>query len=134
MFEKEIETSVTEKTVTAANKQRSMSNIRKKKLEKEIRQSSPQEVSREGKAFLASSAGALCLVQGDLLNAEAESLILDLQEVFDSVRSKNEEEATQPAIPKFTDILYTPFWKPRSSLCSIPGVPLISDACGRVPR
>jgi len=133
MIEQDIDTTVIERTVVAANKQRSMSNMRKKKLEKEIRQSSPQEVSREGKAFLASCVGALCLVQGDILKTEAESLAVDLQEVFDSVRSKNEDEVTQPAIPNFTEILYTPFWKPRS-LCSIPGVPLISDACGRVPR
>jgi len=135
MLEKEIKPSVIDRAIAAGNKQRSLTNIRKRKLEKQIRQSSPQEVSREGQQFLASCASALCLVQGDVLTDEATSLVGNLKEIFDTVKTRNEEEMTQPAVPQLKEILYNPFWRPRtSSLCLIAGAPLISDVCGRIPR
>eukprot|EP00548_Thalassiothrix_antarctica_P008529 CAMPEP_0194141690 /NCGR_PEP_ID=MMETSP0152-20130528/11083_1 /TAXON_ID=1049557 /ORGANISM="Thalassiothrix antarctica, Strain L6-D1" /LENGTH=926 /DNA_ID=CAMNT_0038840397 /DNA_START=188 /DNA_END=2968 /DNA_ORIENTATION=- len=135
MLEKGIKPTVIERAVAAGYKQRSLSNLRKRKLEKEIRQSSPQEVSREGKAFLASCASALCLVQGDVLTEEATSLVGNLKEIFDTVKTRNEDEMTQPAVPQLREILYNPLWKPRtSSLCLVAGAPLISDVCGRIPR
>jgi hypothetical protein len=131
----ELKAIVVERTIFDASRQTGLSPLRKRQIEGVIRQGSAQEVSREGKAFLASCSGALCLVQGDILPKEAISLIGELKALFDAVKSQSDEVTMQPAVPELADILYTPFWKPRSaSLCSIPGVQLISNSCGRIPR
>jgi hypothetical protein len=135
MLQTGIKSAVIDKTVIDANRQTGLSLLRKRQIVGVIREASAQEVAREGKSFLASCSGALCLVQGDILPTEALSLVSDLKVLFDAVKAPTDEEAQQPAVPRLSDILYKPFWRPRSaSLCSIPGVPLISDSCGRVPR
>lgn len=136
MLESEIKQTVVESTILDANRRSGRSILRKRQLTSVIQEAGPQEVSREGKEFLKSCSGALCLVQGDVLPKEAILLVGELKDLFDSVTRSNEDDTVnQPAVPELSDILYKPFWKPRSaSLCSIPGVPLISDSCGRIPR
>jgi insulysin len=127
--------SVVEKTVTDANRQRSLSPMRRRRLESEIREASSQDAAREAKAFLASCTGAIFFVQGDVLPNEALNMAKNIKEFFDRAKGRQEEESTQSATPEISEILYRPQWRPRSAaICSIPGVPLISDACGRIPR
>ena len=135
MLAKEIKSTVIERTVLDANRQIGISPSRKRRISSFIREASAQEVAREGKSFLASCSGGLCLVQGDILPNDAISLVTDLKAFFDALQAPPDEETKQPAMPKLSNILYKPFWRPRSaSICYIPGVPLISDSCGRIPR
>jgi insulysin len=135
MLAKEIKSTVIERTILDANRQTGISPSRKRRISSFIRGASAQEVAREGKSFLASCRGALCLVQGDILPKEAISLVSDLKSFFDALQAPADEETKQPAVPNLSNILYKPFWRPRSaSICYIPGVPLISDSCGRIPR
>lgn len=136
MLESGMKQTVVESTVLYANRKIGLSLVRKRKSLSVIREASAQEVSREGKEFLKSCSGALCLIQGDVLPKEAILLVGELKGLFDSAtRSEKDDTVKQPAVPELSEILYNPFWKPRSaSLCSIPGVPLISDSCGRIPR
>jgi hypothetical protein len=135
MLQTEILSSVREKAISDANRQSALSPLRRRKIIAAIKDASPQEVAREGKAFLTSCSGASCLIQGDLLPTEAMELVGSLKLHFDIFqRSPNDGVNQNVAVPSLSKILYKPYWRPRSSLCSIPGSPLISDACGRIPR
>lgn len=131
----ELKPSLVERTILDASRRPGLTPLRKRQIVEVIRKASAQEVAREGKTFLASSSGALCLVQGDILPKEAVALVGDIKSLFDAVKVRPEEVTALPAVPDLSEILYKPFWKPRSaSLCSIPGAQLISDPCGRIPR
>jgi hypothetical protein len=135
MLQAEILSSVREKAIGDANRQTALSPFRKRKIIAVIKDASSQEVAREGKSFLTSCSGASCLVQGDLLPPEAMELVGSLKLLFDAFQRSPEDGINQNvAVPSLSKILYKPFWRPRPSLCSIPGTPLISDSCGRIPR
>jgi hypothetical protein len=116
------------------NRQQGLSPLRKRQTIKVLNEATAQQASTEGGIFLYSCTGAICLAQGDLLPNEAIILISDIKAIFDEVMS-NDDRIQKAAVPDLKEILYKPMWKPRgSSPCAIPGVPLISDACGRVQR
>ena len=128
-----IDPSVTSMAVTDATRQSGVSTIRKGQIINAIRSSTPQQAAAEGVAFLASCQGAVCLAQGDLLPKEATDLTRDIKLVFGPAIDTG-PNASEPAVPSLQSILYKPMWKPRSTICLIPGVPLICNACGRIPR
>jgi len=130
----ELKPSVIVTAVMDTNRQQGLSPLRKRQTIKVLNEATAQQASTEGGIFLYSCTGAICLAQGDLLPNEAIILISDIKAIFDEVMS-NDDRIQKAAVPDLKEILYKPMWKPRgSSPCAIPGVPLISDACGRVQR
>jgi len=70
-----------------------------------------------------------------MLPTEVSSLFDALEQIFRGELGTRAKTETATAIPSIDDLTYAPVWKPRlGSSCTVPGVPLISDACGRVPR
>jgi insulysin len=126
--------SVTDTAIAGANRATGVTLQRKRRIISNLRRSTAYETAAEGIAFLRSCTGAVCFAEGDLLRKEVYELRDDLKGIFSqSVGSTG--RPLQTATPAIDDLLYKPFWKPRSaSPCSISGVPLMSDACGRLPR
>jgi transcriptional regulator of met regulon len=125
--------SVTDTAVAGASRVEGMAIQRKRRLISNLRQSTAYETAAEAIAFLRSCTGAVCFAEGDLPQKEVYALRDDLKEIFRPVVGPSGSAST--AKPAIDDLLYKPLWKPRSaSSCTISGVPLISDACGRTPR
>ena len=130
----ELKASVVETAAMDANRQPSLSPLRKRQIVNVLNDATPEEAATEGGIFLYSCTGAICLAQGDMLPNEAISVISDVKAIFDEVMARD-PLMQKAAVPDLKEILYKPIWKPRgASQCTIPGVPLISDACGRIPR
>jgi hypothetical protein len=94
-------------------------------------------VALEGIAFLQSCTSAVCFSEGDLTLNETESLLKNVQTILkDSIGAISiKDEQNISTIPSVEDLIETPNWKPRNaSPCCIPGVSLMSDVCGRIPR
>lgn len=107
--------------------------MRRRQLISNLRGSKASDAAFEGIAFLRSCHGATCFAEGDLTPSTCEALMKDLQDIFAVATGGGSGSTT--ATPTVEDLVYTSNWKPRSaSSCSIPGVSLISDACGRIPR
>jgi hypothetical protein len=96
-----------------------------------LRRASAYEAAAEGIAFLRSCTGGVCFAQGDLLYSEVMGLLEDLKMIIEP--SLGQSRVSKAATPEITDLLYKSNWKPSGS-CSISGVSLVSDACGRLPR
>jgi len=128
----EVSTQVLEASLRNTNRFR-MSPQRKALVTATLKQTTAPDAAREGTAFFRSCSGAVCFSQGDFLPAEALSLLADLKDIFRKTTGTNVRPV--PAIPEVTDLLYRANWIPRAaSVCTIPGAPLVSDPCGRVPR
>ena len=106
-------------------------------LNRETASSSPrqipdQEVANQGSYFLKCTTGAVMITQGDILPKEGNKLLDEVRTIF---RDYGKGALYYDANPNLRDLLYTPYWRPRdASPCLLPGVHLISEACGRVPR
>lgn len=133
---------VTNAAVREVNSARGMSSFRKRTLVSSVRRSTAYEAAAEGLAFFQSVEGAVCFAQGDLMPDEVQDIAKDVRDIFDLVigdesRSSRSSSwtTTRPALPDLQSLVYLPVWKPRfGSPCGIAGVPLIADACGRIPR
>lgn len=128
----QLDPTVVDMSVFIANRATSLSPLRKRQIVSKIKESRSSEVALEGYSFLKSCSSAIVLAQGDLLPKEAVGLVNDLQGIF--VDDMSNDGSQTSAVPPLGDVLYKPYWKPRSSSCSIPGVPLVSNACGRIQR
>ena len=107
--------------------------LRKRQIIGNLRTGTALDAAAEGLAFLNSCDGGLAFAQGDLLNDEAVELCKEIKSIFSRVATENYGSPVQPN--SLGEILYNPLWKPKtSSPFLIPGVALISDACGRVQR
>jgi transcriptional regulator of met regulon len=125
--------SVTDTAVAGASRVEGMAIQRQRRLVSNLRRSTAYETAAEAIAFLRSCTGAVCFAQGDLPPKEVYELRDDLKEIFRPVVGPS--GSSSPATPSIDDLLYKPVWKPRSApSCTISGVPLISNACGRIPR
>mmetsp|Transcript_23282 Transcript_23282/g.45042 ORF Transcript_23282/g.45042 Transcript_23282/m.45042 type:complete len:1027 (+) Transcript_23282:268-3348(+) len=90
-----------------------------------------REVGMEGLALMNSIAGGYLISQGDVLPNESRLLVTSLQQIFGGFKVSIDPFPEPP----LREVMYKPYWKPRdASSCLLPGVTLISDACGRVPR
>jgi hypothetical protein len=112
---------------------------RRRAIAAELRTARAADVAAEGRALWASVRAMLVLAQGDLLPVEA----LSLADAF-------RERAAAPAAggglagggadaeqwPALGELLYMPRWSParEGDPCLLPGVQLVADACGRIPR
>lgn len=111
-----------------------VSQLRKRQIISAMKDSTAFDAAVEGISFFKSCNGAFFLTQGDLLPAESILLREELKEIFRPIMIGMNGN-TPSATPRILDLLYKPIWKPRSaSPCAIPGMHLVSDACGRVPR
>ena len=128
--------SITSIALANASRAPGLSPGRRRRIMSNLRSSTAYDAASEGIAFLRSCTGTVCFADGDLLRSETIELVESLQEILsDSLGSQIQKQTEAPATPALQDILYRPVWKPRSaSACSVAGVPLISDACGRIPR
>jgi insulysin len=110
---------------------------RRSRVISNLRSSSAADAAAEGVAFLRSCSGAVAFAQGDLRPQEVEELMSDLKSIF--LESSDDRafsgRLSSSAIPTIGDLVYAPQWKPRyGSPCMLPGMVLLSDPCGRVPR
>ena len=95
------------------------------------RQVTEKDVAEQGLLLLRCTSGGVLVSQGDVLPNESSKLLADLQYVFREFCSASSFSVHV----EIRDLLYRPFWMPRdSSPCLLPGISLISDACGRIPR
>ena len=109
------------------------SPLRKRQIVGNLRTSRDLDAAAEGLAFLNSCDGGVAFSQGDLLHDEAVQLCKEIKSIFSRVATENYRDPVQPS--SLQELLYKPYWKPKtSSPLLIPGVALISDACGRVQR
>lgn len=128
-----MDATVVDMALLYANRATSISPLRKRQIISRMKDASASEVALEGYLFLKSCSTAICLAQGDLLPKEAAGLVNDLQGIF--VDAMNTDAFQTSAVPPIGEVLYKPYWRPRgASSCAIPGVPLISNACGRILR
>jgi transcriptional regulator of met regulon len=124
---------VTDTAVAGASRVEGMAIQRQRRLISNLRRSTAYETAAEAIAFLRSCTGAVCFAEGDLPAKQVYELRDDLKEIFRPVVGPS--GSVSLATPSIDDLLYKPIWKPRfASSCTISGVPLISDACGRIPR
>jgi hypothetical protein len=154
-----LDKSITDAAVYAATRTKGLSPLRKREIEKFLRSSSAYETATEVRhsvllahglllgalelircayqaiAFYKSVRGGCAFALGDLLPSETSVLFNDLQSIFKGELGSRGKSETPTYVPTIDDLIYTPVWKPRfGSSCSVPGIPLLSDACGRVPR
>ncbi len=128
----EVDPKIIEAAIRNTNRFRMAPN-RRSRIIGSLKQTTASDAAKEGTAFFQSCCGAVCFSQGDLLPAESLALLADLKEIFRKVTGTNVRPA--PAIPQVEDLLYRTNWLPRAaSVCSLPGSPLVSNPCGRVPR
>jgi insulysin len=125
--------SLTAMAVSTASRVPNLSQQRRSPIVSNLRRATSYDAATEGIAFLRSCSGAVCFAEGDLLQSEVVALLSDLNDIFsESIGSGSRSSA---AIPTINDLVYKPVWKPRfASSCAVPGVALVSDACGRLPR
>jgi insulysin len=126
---------LTASTIQSAQRARNLSPRRLRVITSNLRQSTAYEAAAEGVTFLRSCQGGVCFAQGDLSSDEVSELLQDLQSILEPALNPRTSRSSVSAIPSIDELLYRPNWKPRTLLsCSIPGVVLVSDACGRVKR
>eukprot|EP00977_Amphora_coffeiformis_P004482 scaffold965_cov158-Amphora_coffeaeformis.AAC.6 len=126
---------VTNAAVGSARRVRGLSQQRRNTIVSAVRGATAYEAAAEGNAFLRSCSTAVCFAEGDWSTTrEVLSLQSDLEAIFATFMFSG-RNTNPPALPSLNDLIYTPVWKPRfGSPCTLTGVMLISDACGRVPR
>jgi insulysin len=115
-----------------ANRSPQMTRAEKDFVASFVTRASERDVANEASFFLKCTSGGYLITQGDILPRESLKLLSELQTIFRDYTKASNNFVTSPEL---RDLLYRPIWKPNvSSPCLLPGVPLISDACGRVPR
>lgn len=106
--------------------------LRKENVSTSSHRISEQDVANQGSYFLKCTTGGLLVTQGDIIPSEGLQLLRDVKHIF---REYGKATMQFAADPEIRDLLYVPYWKPReSSPCLLPGIQLVSDSCGRVPR
>jgi hypothetical protein len=123
--------SLYQRAISDANRSQKINLLQKKQVIDTTRQVTEKDVAEQGLFFLRCTSGGVLVSQGDVLPNESLKLLAELQHVFREFCSASGFSVQ----PELRDLLYRPFWKPRdSSPCLLPGISLISDACGRIPR
>eukprot|EP00571_Detonula_confervacea_P006332 CAMPEP_0172321364 /NCGR_PEP_ID=MMETSP1058-20130122/43172_1 /TAXON_ID=83371 /ORGANISM="Detonula confervacea, Strain CCMP 353" /LENGTH=1014 /DNA_ID=CAMNT_0013036857 /DNA_START=352 /DNA_END=3396 /DNA_ORIENTATION=- len=126
-----ISESVYQRAISDANRSPKISRLQKEQVIDTARQVSEIDVAKQALFFLRCTSGGYLISQGDVLPNESLKLFTDLQYVFRDFGSADGFSVQ----PDLRDLLYRPFWKPRyASPCLLPGISLISDSCGRIPR
>ena len=120
-----------QRAISDASRSPKLNKSQKEQIIDTTNVASDRDVAKQGEFFLKCTSGGYLISQGDILPNESSKLLADLQGVF-SDYGNADGFAVRPEIRA---LLYRPFWKPRSSSpCLLPGLSLISDCCGRIPR
>ena len=94
-----------------------------------------KDVTKQGLFFLRCTNGSYLILQGDVLPNESLKPLSKLQYVFWNFGPFVKEKEVNQNESDLTTISYQPFWKPwDDSPCLLPGLSLISDSCGQIPR
>lgn len=126
-----ISESLYQRAISDANRSPKINILQKKQVIDTTRQVTEKDVAEQGLLLLRCTSGGVLVSQGDVLPNESSKLLADLQYVFREFCSASSFSVHV----EIRDLLYRPFWMPRdSSPCLLPGISLISDACGRIPR
>ena len=127
---------ITNTAVGSARRVGGLSQQRRSTIVSAVRGATAYEAAAEGNAFLRSCSTAVCFAEGDWSTTrEVLNLQNDLEEIFAPFASSSGRTTNPPALPSLNDLIYKPVWKPRfGSPCTLAGVTLVSDACGRIPR
>jgi len=130
--EVQISDSAYQRALTEVTRSPKINQLQKNQMIEVLTKKVPDnEVANQGLFFLRCTNGAYVISQGDVLPSESRQLSSDLEYVFRDFGNA----AGFAAEPNLEDILYKVIWKPReASPCLLPGLSLISDSCGRVPR
>lgn len=111
---------------------------RGKEIRKALFDSTARDAAREGRTFLNSCRGGMALAQGDILPTESVQLLDEIKGILSFSANDHRSLTVTKEVaerPDLRQILYRAMWKPRSSSpCYIPGICLISNACGRIQR
>ena len=124
--------SVYERAIVDAKRSPEITPQQKQDVIDTVRQVTEKEVGEHGLFFLKCTTGGMLISQGDVLPNESTKLAAEIRDVFSGFG-----EADGFAVhPDLRDLLYKPVWKPRDASlpCLLPGITLISDGCGRIPR
>ena len=124
--------SVYERAIADAKRSPEINQQQKQDVIDTVKQVTEKEVGEHGLFFLKCTTGGILISQGDVLPNESMKLVAEIQDLFSGF-GEADGFAVQPDL---RDLLYKPVWKPRdaSLLCLLPGITLISDGCGRIPR
>jgi len=126
-----ISDSVYQRAISDANRSPKISRLQKQQVIDTASEVSEIDVGKQGLFFLRCVNGGYLISQGDVLPNESLKLLGDCEEIFRDFSSADGFAVE----PDLRSILYRPFWKPRdASPCLLPGISLISDSCGRIPR
>lgn len=126
-----ISETVRQSAISDAYRSPKINRLEKLQMTDTARLITEKDVATQGLFFLRCTNGGRLISQGDVVSSEALELLSELQFVFKEF-GYAEGFSSQPEL---ADLLYRPFWKPRdASQCLLPGISLISDACGRIPR
>jgi hypothetical protein len=122
---------VYQRAIADANRSPKINRLQKQQVIETASQASEKDVGKQGLFFLGCTNGGYLISQGDVLPNESYQLLAELQDVFRDFGSADGFSVE----PDLDTLLYRPFWKPRdASPCLLPGLCLISDSCGRIPR
>jgi insulysin len=128
-----LQPAITAGAVMEARMSPGLTQDRRRRVISSLRRSTAIEAATEGILFLRSCHGAVCFAQGDMLSNEVDSLLLDMKQIFSDCTGSNSRIPGRT--PSIDELNYMPRWKPRgASPCALPGMLLIHDACGRIPR
>ncbi|KAL7538681.1 hypothetical protein ACHAWF_006181 [Thalassiosira exigua] len=126
-----VKASVYQRAISEANRSPKINRLQKQQIIDTTQQVSDKDIARQGLFFLKCTSGLTLISQGDVLPNESLKLLGDLQQIFKGFCNAD-GFLVEPDLRNF---LYRPFWKPRdASPCLLPGLSLISDSCGRIPR
>jgi insulysin len=123
--------------IADANKATDLSLVRRKSIINTLQKAKQYDVALEGIFFLRSCSDAVCFSQGDVTPDETRELLDDLRQILAGSVGGRSNRGKDPLleIPSIDDLINLPTWKPRNaSPCYVPGVSLMSDACGRILR
>lgn len=97
-----------------------------------LRATTAVEAAAEGRLFLQSCSSVLVIFTdggSESQQLPVDDLVVELQKRTPAAAA----DVSIAAIPSLDDLAYPARWKPRGA-CSLPGMAVVSDACGRVPR
>jgi hypothetical protein len=98
-----------------------------------LRTASFLDVGTEGSELINSITGVVAISQGNF--EAAMDVVKDLDSIFAADASIGKFGPPMMSLPSMSELCYKPYWKPRfASGCYVPGVNLMSDACGRITR
>ena len=127
-----ISESLYQRAIADANRSPKVNRLRKQKTDSFSSRVSERDVANQGMSLLRATSGGFLISQGDVLPKEALKMLSEIELIFRDFTRSSDNFVINPDIG---DLMYLPFWKPRdASPCLLPGVALISDACGRIPR